>query len=71
MADNDKIFPGGIEQYRDLRATREQFQARLNLDESGNFHSTDLEVLSKLVIAEQLAGLAYIADGIRYSLRKG
>lgn len=59
MASNDKIYPGSVDRYRELRAQREEAQ------------SQGQQVDPALIVAEELAGLAYIADGIRYSLRKG
>jgi hypothetical protein len=58
VATNDKIYPGNVDRYRELRAAREEAQAK--------GEQTD----PALVLAEELAGIAYIADGIRYSLRK-
>jgi hypothetical protein len=58
VASNDKIYPGSIDRYRELRAAREEAQA------------SNQPVDPAMVLAEELAGLAYIGDGIRYSLRK-
>jgi len=52
-----KIFPGGIDRYRELQ------EAASKVDPAD-------PQFAGLVVAAELAGLAYIADGIRYSLRK-
>lgn len=60
-----KIYPGSLDRYRELRANREAFEAsNLALDPE---HAV---IGAGLNIAEQLAGLAYILDGIRYAARK-
>jgi len=53
----EKVYPGNIGRYNELRAAREA------LDPSDpNFFAA--------VVCEELAGLAYILDGIRYSARQ-
>lgn len=66
MATNDeaKIYPGSIDRYRELRRLREQFE------EGGSEGGERHPLFAAAVIAEELAGLAYILDGIRYSARK-
>lgn len=59
MAANDKIYPGSLERYRAIRAMREESDAQEGSSPNPS-----------LMIAEELAGLAYILDGIRYSTRK-
>jgi hypothetical protein len=54
--DETVLYPGRLAQYHELRELREKTSPS---DPSYN----------GACIAEQLAGLAYIADGIRYSLR--
>lgn len=58
-----KIFPGHIDRYRDLRKLREEQEQKT----SG---TDDQSEYAALCIAEELAGLSYILDGIRYSTRK-
>jgi len=58
MAD-EKVYPGSLSRYQTLRALREETEESLPMNER-----------VALVIAEELAGLAYILDGIRYSARK-
>jgi hypothetical protein len=59
----DKIYPGSIEHYRMLREVRERTAPAAEGD-------TPTELFLAAVIAENLAGLAYILDGIRYSARR-
>jgi len=53
-----KEYPGQLADYAELRGLRKEAQAN-------NDPSTPA-----LMVAEQLAGLAYILDGIRYSARR-
>jgi hypothetical protein len=55
--DNKPVYPGSLERYRTIRKAREI------LEEEGTLDPLTL-------IAEELAGLAYLLDGIRYSTRK-
>jgi len=66
MASNDetKVYPGSIDRYRELRQAREALTPA-----EGEVGGADLHLLTAAVIAEELAGLAYILDGIRYSAR--
>lgn len=60
-ASDDKVYPGSIDSFRELRQLRE-----------GLAEPTTGEEMRDLLaahIAENLAGLAYILDGIRYSAR--
>jgi hypothetical protein len=57
-ADEKKEYPGGIERWKNLR------EAAAEAKNSNPDHSVVLEV------AAELAGLAYILDGIRYNARK-
>ncbi len=62
MASNDpnrpeKIYPGNLSAFEDLRL------ATLSVDPE------DLQRHATMIVATQLAGIAYILDGIRYSLR--
>jgi hypothetical protein len=66
--DNSKIYPGSVDRYRELRAAREQTQASFGQLE-GSLSGEAQSVLTALSVAEELAGLAYILDGIRYSAR--
>jgi len=56
-----KIYPGSVDRYRFLREKRQQAET----DPKGNDN-----LVAALSIAEELAGLAYILDGIRYAARK-
>jgi hypothetical protein len=60
--DDNKIYPGNIDEYRRLRTKREEMES----DAKG----ADQALILAAVIAEQLAGLSYILDGIRYSARR-
>jgi hypothetical protein len=54
----EKVYPGNLARYVELRETRN------TLDPSDpNFFAA--------CVAEELAGLSYILDGIRYSARQG
>jgi hypothetical protein len=53
----EKVYPGSLERYRTLRAMREIQEQQGEVDPS-------------LMVCEELAGLAYLLDGIRYSVRK-
>lgn len=67
MADQDtKLYPGSVERYRALREKRESLTPA-----DGEENVENLNLLLAATIAEELAGLAYILDGIRYSARKG
>jgi len=54
-----KEYPGQLEDYAELKKLREEAQA-----------AGDNATASMFAVAEQIAGLSYIADGIRYSLRR-
>jgi hypothetical protein len=63
----EKVYPGGLDRYVALRDAREaQEEALSTLDTNPVSDSTFLA----LVVAEELAGLAYLLDGIRYSARQ-
>lgn len=68
MASNDKTYPGQLSRYNELRVAREVFEQGTGEGES--HVPADPAVVASLSIAEELAGLAYILDGIRYSVRK-
>ncbi len=68
--DNTKIYPGSVERYRELRQQREQQQAQ-SAQLEGQVDGETQNRLTALSVAEELAGLAYILDGIRYSARSG
>jgi len=55
-----KEYPGQLEDYSHLRELRQKAEK----------DGVDAATTAALHIAEQLAGLAYIADGIRYSTRR-
>jgi len=57
-----KLYPGSIDRYRELRAQREAAQASTDVP--------DGTAVLTLTLCEELAGLAYLLDGIRYSLRQ-
>lgn len=59
-SEEQKIYPGSVERYRALREARLEAETK---DET-----PELTVARQ--IAEELAGLAYILDGIRYAARK-
>jgi hypothetical protein len=58
---NDKIYPGSIEHYRSIRAQREALEASED--------QTERERAVFVGVLEEMAGLSYILDGIRFSLR--
>jgi len=60
-----KVYPGNLDRYTELREAREQLQSSTGPEDVAN-----LNLLLAATIAEELAGLAYILDGIRYSARK-
>lgn len=60
---DDKIYPGSIDHYRMLREVRERLTPAAEGD-------VPTELFLAAVIAENLAGLSYILDGIRYSARR-
>jgi hypothetical protein len=55
--ESNEVFPGGKIRYRELLASAQE--------------NTDDAIQPMLDMAAELAGLAYILDGIRYSLRQG
>lgn len=59
-AEKRKLYPGQLAEYARLREVRENVQ---------NDEGHDLNLVVGLVIAEQLAGLNYILDGIRFATR--
>lgn len=65
MADDTKNYPGGLSAYTRLREMREAAQGDY---EKGTI-TGDLPTVAALAIAEELAGLSYILDGIRYQTR--
>jgi len=64
-----KEYPGSIEDWNELRELRQQVQQGIEADPSAA-SDAQATLFAGLVQAESTAGLAYIADGIRYSLRK-
>ena len=56
-----KEYPGQLDEYARLREEREAMTVT---------DDTSAIIKSCLEVAEQLAGLSYIADGIRYNTRK-
>jgi hypothetical protein len=54
----EKVYPGGIDRYNEVRAKRLAIQDQ------------DSEFAVQVAILEELVGLNYILDGIRYSVRK-
>ena len=56
------IYPGRLAEYHRIKTLRESMPAETD---------AQLELIVNLTIAEQLAGLAYILDGIRFSARQG
>lgn len=60
--ENKKVYPGGLDRYVELRTKRiEAEHAETQLDPN---------YLIALTVAEELAGLNYLIDGIRYSARR-
>jgi hypothetical protein len=57
-AQPEKVYPGGLDRYTELRRNRQAREAEGLDDDPG------------LIIAEELAGLAYLLDGIRYAARQ-
>ncbi len=62
MASNDpnrpeKVYPGNLSAFEELRTTT----AGLDPEKE--------QLVATMIVATQLAGIAYILDGIRYSLR--
>jgi len=53
-----KVYPGNLERWKSLRAA-----AEAQPENSFEKHAAN--------VAAELAGLAYILDGIRYAARKG
>lgn len=64
-SEEKKVYPGNLDRYNQLRELR--LAAESSDTEDG---PTMTEQLVALSIAEELAGLAYILDGIRYAARK-
>src|SRR4051794_29822197 len=52
-AKEEKVYPGSLERYRTLRSMREVQEQQGEVDPS-------------LMVCEELAGLAYLIDGIRF-----
>jgi len=61
-AEETKVYPGSIERYRFLREKRQAAET----DPKGND-----TLVAALSIAEEIAGLTYVLDGIRYAARQG
>lgn len=59
--DEGKVYPGNLARYRELRAAREALEAT---------ESPDPALVQGANLVEQLAGLAFILDGIRFSARQ-
>ena len=53
-----KVYPGNLSRYSELRKAREEAERQ------------GMSVAGEYVLAEELAGLAYILDGIRYAARQ-
>jgi len=70
MAANDetKIFPGNLERYKALRKFREELETDPGSEGHGAGGNTSNFLAA--AIAEELAGLSYILDGIRYQTRQ-
>jgi hypothetical protein len=66
LANDDKKYPGGISAYTRLREQRENLT---EAHEKGALDAPDVATLAILSVAEELAGLSYILDGIRYQTR--
>jgi CRISPR/Cas system-associated protein endoribonuclease Cas2 len=66
LANDEKKYPGGISAYTRLREQREQMQ---DAHEKGALDAPDLGTVALLSVAEELAGLSYLLDGIRYQTR--
>ena len=60
-----KVYPGSIERYRELRKQREFIAKNAESEDAPG----DSQAYFAAVLAEEIAGLAYILDGIRYSAR--
>jgi hypothetical protein len=60
----EKVYPGNLARYVELR------NRRLVLEDTG-LGAGSAEGYAAACIAEELAGLSYILDGIRYSARQG
>lgn len=65
--EGQKLYPGSIDRYRALRTLRASTPV-YESDEAKEQGETNSNYVL-LTIAEELAGLAYILDGIRYSAR--
>lgn len=59
--EDTRIYPGGVERYRAARKLREELETGENVPQSDYLAAA---------IVEELAGLAYILDGIRYAARQ-
>lgn len=64
-----RVYPGSLQRYRDLRFAREAFIAQNTHEELG-MSPDALSTLVGLSVVEELAGLAYLLDSIRYSARQ-
>jgi hypothetical protein len=61
-AKEEKVYPGSLSRYQELREARQAAEASEDQTES--------ERAVVLGVMEELAGLSYILDGIRYSARR-
>lgn len=64
---NEKVYPGNLDRYTALRAQREALETAPEAVTSMPDYPVRLALVT---IAEELAGLSYISDGIRYQTRK-
>jgi len=61
-SDDRENYPGKLARYHDLKVQREKAETVAD--------GAPTQEVMFLSIAEELAGLAYILDGIRYSTRR-
>jgi len=60
-----KVYPGGLDRWKFLR------EAEQNVSNDAEVGENAPIVAALYAVAAELAGMNYIADGIRYALRKG
>lgn len=62
-SEEKKVYPGSLDRYSELREKRIEAETSPDAQEIAS-------TVAALSVAEELAGLAYILDGIRYTTRQ-